>query len=137
MLKIIKVSEATMLAFHSLAIISKSEDGIKAQDIVDKIKCSYTHLTRVLMKLSNAEFVTSIKGRNGRYVLKRSSDKIKLIEIIDLMEGGIDIKNCDDELKKLCTFNICIFKELRSKFAQELITYLYSTTLANITKDFS
>lgn len=54
----------------------------------------YRFLLRVLKKLKKAGIVASRQGSDGGYRLARSSGTISLWDVIEAIEGGIDICRC-------------------------------------------
>jgi len=51
---------------------------------------------KVLRKLNTAGYVRSYKGVSGGYELTRAGDEIKILELIELIDGPVRISKCLD-----------------------------------------
>jgi Rrf2 family protein len=61
---------------------------------------------KVLRKLNSAGFVRSYKGVQGGYELAREGDQLKVLEIIELIDGPVKISKCL-ECEHECSRNPC------------------------------
>ncbi|MDD5773878.1 MAG: Rrf2 family transcriptional regulator [bacterium] len=87
-MKISKKGEYAIRALINLALnygkgVTQIQDIAKSEDIPVKF------LEQILLSLKNAGFLQSKRGKGGGYLLDRSPDKIKLGEIIRLIDGPL------------------------------------------------
>ena len=61
---------------------------------------------KVLRKLNSAGYVKSYKGVQGGYELVRSGDELRVLEIIELIDGPVKISKCL-ECDHECSRNPC------------------------------
>lgn len=61
---------------------------------------------KILRKLGRAGYVKSYKGVHGGYELARNGDSIKIIDIIELIDGPVRISKCLD-CSHDCSRNPC------------------------------
>ena len=61
---------------------------------------------KVLRKLNSAGYVKSYKGVQGGYELVRSGDELRVLEIIELIDGPVKISKCL-ECDHECSKNPC------------------------------
>jgi Rrf2 family protein len=52
-------------------------------------KHSEKYLQQVALLLTRGGFLNSVKGSGGGYLLKENPEKIKIYEVLDLLEGSI------------------------------------------------
>ena len=89
-----------------LTIGSKSKNGILAvlslarnhdqgllqiKDISSQNTIPNQYLGQIFNLLVKADIITSVRGKNGGYKLSRPPSDISILEIIELLEGGIEL----------------------------------------------
>jgi len=135
MANIIKVSEATALAFHAITIIaSKPEETFSARDMADKLAASYDHLVKVLQRLQKDGFIESVRGPKGGFKLLKPAAETTLYDIFRTIEGDIDVHNCLFH-KPVCKFNRCFFGDIIGNLRKQLLEYLENTTISQVLED--
>lgn len=110
--------------------------GGDAPRIVSDI-CKSQNLTikyagRLLLKLREAGIVSSVRGVQGGYVLKRKPEHITLLEIIEIMEGNISIVDCVLCPKNCKSSKNCSVREMWSEINAGIRSLLAKTTLRDI-----
>jgi len=76
-------------------LIFMSSDGtalFSATRIHEETKIPYKYLTMLLTKLAKADILKATRGRNGGFLLNKSTDEIHLVSILD----AIGENNCDN-----------------------------------------
>ena len=127
MRSIINISEATLLALHSISLIAKFSK-INTKEIAEKINASENHLAKVLQRLVKFGFISSTRGPSGGFQLTRDSSEISLLEIFEAMEGKISNGQCLID-NTVCPFRECIIGDLNKKFTSEFKDKLANKTL--------
>jgi len=107
--------------------------GLK--DISESQDIPYHFLSKILQQLVKAKILGSIKGPNGGFFLRKPPSELRLIEIVEVIDGvdllercGIGLKDCGDD-------NPCpIHKEY--KHVRDRIKEIFSTqTVAELVED--
>lgn len=133
-MKILNISEATLIALHSLVFIAKSKDvPLSVKQISSGIGSSVNHVSKILQRMATQGFINSIRGPKGGFILISDPKKLLLIEIYESIQGKIEDTFCPFN-EKACTFNKCLFQGLDKKISQEFIDYLNNTSLADLTE---
>ena len=92
---LVRVSEASTLAVHALAIMAKyRNDRLSNVAIAKKLDASSHHLAKVMRKLVKAGFVGSQRGPLGGFRLRVEADDVKLLQIHEAVEGPIPQGRC-------------------------------------------
>ncbi len=118
---IVRLSEATSLALHSLAYMAKKNRGsVSAKMIAKPVGASENHLQKVMQKLTKYGLVVSERGPKGGFVLGKKPEKISLLDIYQVMEGSLADAKCPLH-RSVCPFgNKCMFcdsfADLTSRF---------------------
>jgi Rrf2 family protein len=89
MLTIGSKSKYGILAVLSLA--RNHEQGLlQIKDISSQNTIPNQYLGQIFNLLVKADIITSVRGKNGGYKLSRPPSDISILEIIELLEGGIE-----------------------------------------------
>ena len=67
------------------------ETPMQIKDISANASIPQNYLEQLLSKLRRAELVTSIRGARGGYLLAKSADDIKIVDILIALEDDIKI----------------------------------------------
>jgi Rrf2 family protein len=131
MSKIFNISEASSIAVHSLALIAKSKRQINATELAEMTNFSRNHLAKVLQRLVKSNYIKSVRGSKGGFVMNKNSKEISLLEIYELMEGALEQNKCNIH-NGACQFSFCIFGNFREKFTNEFKDYLKNKTIYEV-----
>lgn len=133
MSEIIKISEAATLALHAMVILSANPDKpLSAKHIASKLSASGDHLSKVLQRLVRIGLITSTKGPNGGFMLKKPSEQIYLIDIYEAIEGPFIHKECLLENRLCNKDDECIFGGMLGKISNELKEHMKNKRLSDL-----
>jgi len=131
-MKILALSEANILSFHSMALIAAAgEGGISAQKISELTNCSRNHLFKVLENLVRANLVYSTIGPLGGYHLKRPAKDIVLVEVFEALNGKVDEENICVGINRH-EESFIFFQQLCQELTARYLTYLKSTKISDL-----
>lgn len=128
MSKLINISNASFIAFHSVAIVASQKGTVTIRQIAEKTTMSENHIAKVIQMLVKNGFLKSIRGPKGGFELGKKPEDIFLIDIFELIEGKIKDETCPTACS-VCTFNTCIFGGLPGKHTNEFKDYLAKTSM--------
>lgn len=132
---IIKITEATLIALHCLAFLSKDKAPKNSTRVIsEKLKISENHLSKVLQRLTKAGFVKSVRGPAGGFSLYKSSKDISLYDIYKTMEGELIVTDCLMDPNK-CIFNECIIGNINKKLSKQFIDFFKNKKLSEYTNE--
>lgn len=95
MSSVLRISEAAVLALHSMAYLAITPDKLSStKEIATKLRISEAHLSKVLQRLSKTGLVKSIRGPRGGFVLGKASEEISLLEIYESIDGQLVPSKC-------------------------------------------
>ena len=78
------------------------ERPVSLRDISLRQGISILYLEQIFLKLKKNNIVTSVRGTNGGYILKREPKNIKLSEIFKALDQKVKTVGCKKESKKGC-----------------------------------
>lgn len=124
------LSEAATIALHSLAIIGNSEERLNVNMLAEKTKFSKNHLAKIMNILVRNDYLSSERGPNGGFVLNPNSRNVSLFEILEVIEGRIEVFQCTITCGN-CYFSSCLFGDQPKKFTADFVNYLKSKTISD------
>ena len=131
-MSIVKLSEATSLALHSLAYIAGQNcENASVKSIAKALGASENHLHKVMQSLVKHGLVLSGRGPKGGFVLAKKPEKISLLDIYETMEGPLVKKDCPLD-RSICPFGKdCMFCELFTDLTERFRKYFSTKTLVS------
>ena len=95
MSRMLYISEAAILAIHSMLFIAENRDNtLSTKEIAAFYNVSEAHLSKVLQRLTKAGMLKSVRGPKGGFVLEMNPEDITLLELYELFDGTLEISNC-------------------------------------------
>ncbi len=127
----IKISEATAIALHSMIYIANRENHLcTVKEIADTFGISENHLSKVLQRLVKSGVLTSIKGPKGGFSIVPEYKNSTFMDIYEIIEGKIQKHNC---LFNTSAHNCkkCIMSNLIDKMTDEFIAYMENNKISD------
>jgi len=133
MANVLKISEASSLAFHSMAYLAVSGNGapLSTHDIAKVFDISEAHLSKVFQRLARSGLVTTLRGPKGGVKLAKPANKVTLLDIYEAIDGPLGGDGCLLG-SKACDFSSCIMGELLTSVNAQVRDYFEQTTLARL-----
>ena len=128
MANLLKLSEATALALHTMVIIGKQETPTSASPMAEQLCASEAHIFKVLQQLVRAGLLRSKRGPHGGYVLARSAGEITLMDVYEVFEGPMRRDGCLFD-KLACSRLDCILGDLVEDVRMKVVDHFTATTL--------
>lgn len=102
-----------------------SQEPTKIADIAKAQAIPTRFLETILNQLKQAGFVESRRGRKGGYFLKRSPNELTMGDVIESMQGCLELAECVSSSKYKCPFyDGCVFLPVW-KEAQKAVLDVY------------
>ncbi len=105
------------------------EEPVSTRDISQSGDISYQLTCKLMQKLNNAGLVKSSMGPNGGFVLSRTPAKITLAEIIDTIQGPLNLNRCLLGENVCPRQSSCPITVKLAKLQKNISDYLQSITL--------
>lgn len=90
----LRVTKLTDYATVVLTVMAAVPGVLSATDIAERAGLEPTTVSKVLKPLSQAGLVDSFRGAHGGYRLARDATSVRLIDIIEAMEGPLAVTEC-------------------------------------------
>ncbi len=129
--RLFNISVASSIAVHSLALIAVSNEQLNAGQIADRLKLSKNHISKVLQLLSKQKIITATRGPSGGFKLLRNPEGVSVFEIIEIVDGRVDIALCSHG-EETCPFEECVFGDERQRLLTDFKNYYTNRKLSDI-----
>ena len=117
-----------MRAILEIALETSGKPVITAT-IAKNQNISKKYLEALLTILRTTDFIRSIRGSKGGYVLTRDPKNITLEDIFIALEGPIEITHCANPKPTCEGYELCATRDLWVEMSQLLSEYLRNKTL--------
>ena len=90
-------SQYAIRVLNHIASENRNQKSVKlftAKDLAETLEIPYKFLTKIMLELSQAGFLTSVRGRDGGYHLSKEPCEIHLSEILDTFNESATEKAC-------------------------------------------
>lgn len=135
MADILKISDATALALHSMVHLAQDpEKQSTTGDIAAVFEASKHHLAKVHQRLTKAGLIVSNRGPAGGVGLAKDPAAITLLDIYEVMEGPMVCRPCLFG-KNECPRIDCVLGTLLPGLARQVRDYFAETTLAQLAEE--
>ena len=111
------------------------EAPVSIKTISERQNISEYYLEQLFSALRKASLINSIRGAQGGYVLGRDPSQITAAEIINVLEGPIEIVSCLEE-DECNSIGSCATRILWKKLKTSIDDALESVTLQSIIEDY-
>lgn len=114
------------------------KEPVSIKMIAEKQDISEYYLEQLFASLRKAGLINSIRGAQGGYVLSRPPGEITVADILNVLEGPIEISDCisDDEMS--CSrMNYCATRLLWIKIRDSVNQVINSITLQDMIDDYN
>ncbi len=127
-----KLSNAVAIGLHAAMFLATDEgQSATASQIARTFSISAAHLVKVLQTLSRAGLIEATRGRGGGYRLSRPARKIRLLELVEAIEGKLEVHECLLR-HPMCHNRKCILGPLVRNINSQTLDYLKKHTVAEL-----
>ncbi|MCB2358906.1 RrF2 family transcriptional regulator [Clostridium estertheticum] len=116
--------------------INYGEQPVSIKSISERQGISEYYLEQLFSSLRKAKLIKSVRGSQGGYLLNRPPVEITVYDIINVLEGPIEISTClhDEE----CTnIDCCATRPLWKKIKNSIDSVTTSINLKDIVSDYN
>ena len=128
-----KLSTKGRYAVMAMVDLAKQSEGgpVVLADIAERQHISLSYLEQLFGRLRKGAQVKSVRGPGGGYRLNRKPAEITLCEVVECLDGPLNLVDCIDEGH--CELSpSCIIKSGVTKLAEDIRSVLTNATLADL-----
>jgi len=105
---------------------------VQMGDIARRQGLSVKYLEQLIIPLKKANYIKSVRGPKGGHMLAKAPEKITLGEIVDVLEGGIDLCDCIENPDSCNKFRHCLTRPIWKRATKAMHDELNAITLADM-----
>jgi Rrf2 family iron-sulfur cluster assembly transcriptional regulator len=110
------------------------EGPIQIGDMAKRQDISVKYLEQLIIPLKKANYVKSVRGPKGGHTLAKLPEEITVGEIVNVLEGGINLTDCIENPHKCDKSNSCLTRGLWEEATKAMYGKLNSVTLSEMIK---
>ncbi|MGE5629274.1 MAG: RrF2 family transcriptional regulator [Solirubrobacterales bacterium] len=111
------------------------EEPVSIKSISERQNISEYYLEQLFSPLRKANLIKSVRGAQGGYILSNPPDKITVAEIMEVLEGPVEISDCVEE--GVCSnIECCATRLLWVRIKDSIDSVMQSTTLQDMVDDY-
>ena len=132
-----KLSTKTRYGLRALLELARQYDGrtpLSITDIASKENISERYHEQLFLKLRRDGLIESVRGPQGGYLLSRAPMEITVAEVVEVLEGNIQIADCL-EGPECMRESACPARKLWLRLRDSIDNVLVSTTLKDLIED--
>ena len=134
---VLRISEATTLALHTLALLAHhGQKRFTSDDMAERLNASSHHVAKVMRRLVRAGLVESLRGPLGGFRLNMQPKDVQLLHVFEVIEGPLSMDGCLLR-EQVCPGNQCRLGNLLCRLQEQIHTTLARTTLADFSRDLA
>jgi Rrf2 family protein len=103
------------------------------KDISRRQEISELYLEQLFTRLKAAGLLRSVRGPKGGFLLSRHPSQIRVIDIVEAMEGTTALVECVDDAGFCSRADLCVARQLWSEVKGAVDRVLESLTLQDLT----
>ena len=127
-----KLSTRARYGLRAMLALSLCKDGAPGKTIAEMQNLPAAYLEQLMSRLRSAKLVVAIRGMRGKYVLARNPETISLAQIVEALEGPINIGDCADVPNCGISPEVCILREIFKGADKALYDFFDGITLAEL-----
>jgi len=110
------------------------DDGpVQIGEIAKRQDISVKYLEQLIIPLKKAKYIRSVRGPKGGHMLAKPSEEITVGEIVELLEGGINLSECIENPDICDRSETCLTRGIWETATGAMYRELNALTLSDIT----
>lgn len=139
-----RITQEADYALRIVSLLAVSDTICGAAEIADRTGVPERFAHKILRKLLQGGVVRSYTGAKGGYILLRDPHELSMLEIIEQIDGPLEISKCADD-SYICSRNgsckvHCVYHQVFRQISSDITDKMRKLTIAALTdqsKDIS
>src|SRR5512134_1344579 len=135
MLRISKKADYALMAMKHLALKTDQGSASSAREIAEQYDIPIELMAKVLQRLVRSGLLASHHGTHGGYQLGRAADAISVADVIQAIDGPLQVTACSTDDEQCDQFAKCNVRDPLWRIKERILEALRSCTIAEIAAD--
>lgn len=128
-------SKYALMGVLYLAVNSSEEQKILAKDLSSNTGVPQAYLSKLMQELARHSLISSTRGPHGGFYLTDKNREVRLIDIINVIDGDYRLTACILSLHKCDAEHPCPLHHLVGETKSELLRKLEETKVQELVAD--
>jgi Rrf2 family cysteine metabolism transcriptional repressor len=129
----LRLSTRARYALRAMLELSLRSDGrVLLRDIAEQQDLPPKYLEQLAIPLRHAGLIEAQRGSAGGYVLAKSPEEITVLEVVEAVEGPLDVAKCVVRSTVCPRASSCASRNVWVKLSRHVRQYLGEVTLADV-----
>lgn len=130
-------SQSSKYAIRAFVNLASQPEGRFAmvKNIADEEQIPAHFLAKILQQIARKGLLKSSKGPTGGFCLKVAPNKLKLIDIVDAVDGLNNFNACAGGLPECTSAKACSLCDRWKPVQSRIMVFLGKTTIADLVRD--
>jgi len=108
------------------------EGPIELKEIAKRESISLKYLEQLIVPLRTAGLVKSVRGSKGGYSLAKPPSEICLNDLIEILEGPLNLIECLNDSKVCQKIPTCVTRDIWKEVSEAILGIFHSVTLEDM-----
>lgn len=133
------LSQTSEYAIRAMATIAlaEQETPIRSKDLSSETGIPSHYLSKIMRKLVEAGLLSAERGHRGGFLLAKSPQRIRIVDIIEAVEASVPVKHCIFGWRACNANDPCILHHRWSAVNEAFQCWARDTSLFDVRKDAS
>ena len=129
-----KLSTKGRYGTRAMLDLAMHQDGgpVNLKEVAERQGISRRYLEHLMARLASSGLVRSVRGRSGGFVLTRPPSEITVGEVVEALEGPINVVDCGSDPSVCTRVSTCVTREVWNEVSQTIAHYLSQITLEDL-----
>jgi len=132
MLRLSKKADYALIAMKHLALHGDEGASSSAREIAEQYDIPIELMAKVLQRLVRSGLLASHQGTRGGYELGRAPDSISVADVIQAIDGPLQVTACSTDDEQCDQFAKCNVRDPLWRIKERILDALRSSTLADL-----
>ena len=114
--------------------LNRDDGPVSSRDIARRQSVSRGYLEQILLRLASRGLVRPVRGRGGGFVLSKAPSEITAAQIIEALEGPVDVVECVEDPSACDRASYCVTRDVWAGVSRAIDAHLSGITLADMAK---
>ncbi len=113
---------------------NSGKGSIYLKEIAKNIDVSEKYLSQIIIPLKGKGLINTYGGAHSGYVLGKPSNRIKLKEIVEILEGDLNLMDCVSNNSVCSKVQTCVTRDIWVQLGEKISEFLNSFTLEDLVR---
>lgn len=131
---LLQVSRKIDYGLRAMIHLAGLPEGVREplHEVATKVGAPKDFLAKIVRVLGDAGLVSALRGPNGGVAIARPAESISFLEVIEAVEGPIQLNVCLDDHKGCSFSSLCTMQSVWRLGQERMLDVYRSTTIAEL-----